>query len=717
MDLYVSVLAYFARRWIKVPVQILTWNYRTHNKCSRLQKNFQLPQATDNNHVGFVDAPTFGQMAQFFRHNLGFKLPLQSSSNFVSKGLPQPWQTLCKIFARCLTTRATGHDQPPVQIIHKLYCFINNVHVDYAKILWEGLHFSLTHPANLIPYLRFTKFIIDYYMTEHPDTLRRVHDNYHRVKHDDLIKNIFNSRKNKDRTGMKILDWMLTDEIKHTNHYRMYTAIFQVDVPMTQSQPIERQEPEPKTPIPTTAEIDVTNLHETIQISIATQRSLEDFKAKQNVEKVQEHIVDKEIENLLEGNDNVNVDEFMNNILNNQEDPGTRIEPRNHKESMEAELDADLVHVNSNEEEEESAEETLIGRRREKVNGIEETRNSPSSTPIRSPRNHNAPLSTDKEKLQELTVTDLTSSSFTPSSSSSPKPKTGCFKRCKSFIHHMGGCYGLLFGHLVKSFMLQKNFNKLSEMLYQALKEMIPSMVNKEVKKIAKRTVPVYVVEGLLLERQKYKDDVVAMIVVAIRKERQTLHAEVIYQVNDVVANHIPSQFEGITFATACRPSAIRTRDHDDYQDDDARPEGESSAKRYKTFEYGTYSVGTQEQLDEFYAWMEDAGTDDDDEVPDDKISQELVDEMSEEIDEDEIQNYLKNDIVWESRKERLTLPTLKKKAPVFFSCQRDPKAPPLTLMNQDLFYLKHENLGPKKYTLSLHKFHVVLFPDDDMEE
>ncbi|GJY36359.1 hypothetical protein Tco_0421737 [Tanacetum coccineum] len=186
-------------------------------------------------------------------------------------------------------------------------------------------------------------------------------------------------------------------------------------------------------------------------------------------------------------------------------------------------------------------------------------------------------------------------------------------------------------------------------------------------------------------------------------------------------------KFEGIIVATACRPSAILTRYHDDYQDDDDHPEGESSAKRQKTSECGTYSV-------------EDARTDD--EISDDKISQELVEEMSREIDEaklqkavnemliqrcnsgedhsyhlDEIQNYLKNDIVWESRKERLTLPTPKKKAPVFFSFQRDPKAPPLTLMNQDLLYLKHGNLGPKKYTLSLHKFLVVPFPDDDMEE
>ncbi|GJY13362.1 hypothetical protein Tco_0382671 [Tanacetum coccineum] len=58
----------------------------------------------------------------------------------------------------------------------------------------------------------------------------------------------------------------------------------------------------------------------------------------------------------------------------------------------------------------------------------------------------------------------------------------------------------------------------------------------------------------------------------------------------------------------------------------------------------------------------------------------------------DQTRNYVKSDIVWESRKERLNLPTSKKKALVVHSCQRDLKAPPMTLLNQDLFYLKHES-------------------------
>ncbi|GKE97346.1 hypothetical protein Tco_0020697, partial [Tanacetum coccineum] len=60
---------------------------------------------------------------------------------------------------------------------------------------------------------------------------------------------------------------------------------------------------------------------------------------------------------------------------------------------------------------------------------------------------------------------------------------------------------------------------------------------------------------------------------------------------------------------------------------------------------------------------------------------------------------------------------TPKKPTLVYHSCQRDPKAPPMTLLNQDLLYINYGNSGPKKYTLSLHKFHAVPFPNDDIEE
>ncbi|GJY84554.1 hypothetical protein Tco_0497930 [Tanacetum coccineum] len=268
----------------------------------------------------------------------------------------------------------------------------------------------------------------------------RVHDNYHGVKNDDLVKNIFNSRKNKEGTGMKIPGWMLTEEMKLTAHYQMHVAVFQVDVPMTQSQPIESTQgthrttsaprtpnpevtegessaqrkptmirfrvprrPDHETPIPIVVEVDITNLEEATQISIA-QRSLEDLEAQQNVEKVKEHRVDEELEQLLEGTENVDVDAFMDDVLNSQEDPDTRIETKIDKESPKAEKDADMMIIN-NEEEEESVGDEFELRMREKGKGIEETRDTPLTTPIRSPRTHIAPLSLDKETLQKLTIT------------------------------------------------------------------------------------------------------------------------------------------------------------------------------------------------------------------------------------------------------------------------------------------------------------------------
>nr|GFC46981.1 hypothetical protein [Tanacetum cinerariifolium] len=174
--------------------------------------------------------------------------------------------------------------------------------------------------------------------------------------------------------------------------------------------------------------------------------SLEDFKAKRNIEKVQEQIMDEELDHLLDGNENVDENAFMDYIFNNQEDLGTRIEPRGDKESPKAKINAHIVPISTNEEEEESPRDEFELKRRENGKGIEETRDTPPLTPIRSPRTPTASLFIDKNTLQELTVIteDAYSSSdkeklkesmiskpihsYSTPSLSSPKPKIVRFK-------------------------------------------------------------------------------------------------------------------------------------------------------------------------------------------------------------------------------------------------------------------------------------------------
>ncbi|GJY46537.1 putative ribonuclease H-like domain-containing protein [Tanacetum coccineum] len=106
-----------------------------------------------------------------------------------------------------------------------------NVHPDelyYAERLCEGLYYSLHHLTSSIPYPRFTKIIISHYMTCFPNISRRARNMYHNLQDDDIMKNIFNSGRHKDKVGMQIPDWMLTEEMKHTEHYRMYAEVFSI---------------------------------------------------------------------------------------------------------------------------------------------------------------------------------------------------------------------------------------------------------------------------------------------------------------------------------------------------------------------------------------------------------------------------------------------------------------------------------------------------------
>ncbi|GKF26050.1 hypothetical protein Tco_0081944, partial [Tanacetum coccineum] len=73
-----------------------------------------------------------------------------------------------------------------------------------------------------------------------------------------------------------------------------------------------------------------------------------------------EHLIAEEIENLVEGSENVENVEVNSSTLRQDDTQtilGTRLEPRSDKESLKVEITAELQPVNINEKEEESAED------------------------------------------------------------------------------------------------------------------------------------------------------------------------------------------------------------------------------------------------------------------------------------------------------------------------------------------------------------------------
>ncbi|GKD13828.1 hypothetical protein Tco_1198235 [Tanacetum coccineum] len=400
---------------------------------------------------------------------------------------------------------------------------------------------------------------------------------------------------------------MISEEMKHTEHYRMYVKVFELDVPLTQSQPTESTQGKHRTlsalrsPNPKMYKAESSALKQStvIHFRLLERRSirLTPPAPVPTVDKADEMILQDTLQNVI--------DDSL--LYRNDEPkiPDTRLEPRSDKESPEVEITNDkeveitndeeveitniVIPVNVNEEEEEITDEVYELKPKEKGKIIEESRSTPFPTPIRSPSIHTDFVSSDTKKLQELT-----------------------------------GRYTYLFEHLKARFLSRKSFDTLADHFQEVMVESLPTMT-------------------------KTKEEMERMIAKAILQERGNIHDEISLQIQKAIDNHIPSQVdtyhklhvELLSFAdvrgymsghilyvhpvqsqtpfvleqqyqlylsmkndpqlqqqyiaiwlalrmkfeslqvpqTTCRTSVVRPRDHDDPHDD-AHPEGENRAKR-----------------------------------------------------------------------------------------------------------------------------------------
>ncbi|GKC15686.1 hypothetical protein Tco_1012468 [Tanacetum coccineum] len=299
-------------------------------------------------------------------------------------------------------------------------------------------------------------------------------------------------------------------------------------------------------------------------------------------------------------------------------------------------------------------------------------------------------------------------------------------KKRKGILARMSRRYGYIFCHMRHLFMPKKDIEAISDVVHHTLKKVVRLMVDKTTNDIVKKNLSTIVAEAIRLEREMVKANIVAMVDEAVKKKHEHTRAELSLHVTNDVANHVPTQVDSFlqnymsnhilhvhpkeaasssipdlqrqlnlkmkddeqakrddlpiwlslmykfkrstTPIEPCRVVAIRTRDHEYHHDDDVCLEGESSAKRQKTFERGRYTTSI-----------------DDDEVPSEEVLPELLAEVSgKEMTTDDLQRIqnalnvmmrsqydsgeehqyhldqmkscIESQIVWESRKEDLTL-------------------------------------------------------------
>ncbi|GJR63677.1 hypothetical protein Tco_1505839 [Tanacetum coccineum] len=283
------------------------------------------------------------------------------------------------------------------------------------------------------------------------------------------------------------------------------------------------------------------------------------------------------------------------------------------KESLEEEITAEVQPVNVNEEEEESTEDDYELRRRDKGKEVEKIRNTPIPTPTRSPRIHSTLISSDTEKLQELTESDPKPSSSTPSSSlSNPNYllQTASYHCLIPRLDTSNDTRASLMNCKDSTIIcLSISRQEISSQSNDAITNHIPSQVDSSVKNyISGHILHVHPTQATLTSAQEQQHQLFLMMRDKHRLQQDDL----------LIWLALKYKFEILNVSnTPCRPSAVRHRDQEDPYDD-AHPDGG---------EYPSTS-GNQEQVDDFDFWTNSYATDDD-ELPIEKVSQELIEEMS----------------------------------------------------------------------------------------
>ncbi|GJV81365.1 hypothetical protein Tco_1517235 [Tanacetum coccineum] len=379
-------------------------------------------------------APANIQTIEAFMNRVGYQGVVDKVSAFYTKNLAQPWQTMFKVFNRCLTTRTSGHDQTKINILQLFHVVLNQTHVDYAALLWWDFMNNVFQKKEAIQYPRFIKLIVADLMKKLPNIPKRLEEDYHSIKDDVPLVSVYTTGNVLVR-GMLIPYALLTAKIKETDDFKEYETVFMmVDVLMNKPQSVvstqgtNRNTPRaPRTP--------------TVSAS-----PRESKKRKQTAEESKSY-----------------ASAFADTVLNdNDDETGSKLEPRSHKEHPE--------HVSDDDEIKKKDEE--VEKKKEVVEIVKETNVDDTSA------KKNKEVVTEKEvvAISDKTISEEFTDTVTPTTATSSKTPSTTTRQKKSFTlktRHLpesidGMCRrrGLIRSHIKTKFITREIFvEKIKEVI------------------------------------------------------------------------------------------------------------------------------------------------------------------------------------------------------------------------------------------------------------
>ncbi|GJU71199.1 hypothetical protein Tco_1262604 [Tanacetum coccineum] len=238
----------------------------------------QLPQVTTEK--PFVPPVKLITIQDIFKI-VGCEGPIPRSTSIYIKNLTQLWQTLFKVLNRCTTSRMSRYDQTKLNVLKMFHVILNKRHVDF-----------------------------------YPSIPKRVDEPYHNISDDTPISMMFTTGDLLAAIPLRIPDDLLTKDIRQIEAYKSMILITRFKNVTKKADPIIL--------VPTVPEIKYDQLTKAQQVSIVMDKSDKEVEAKENIATVEKAIMAEEVKKLVEGDDEVDEQTFVDSIIVSQEDLVTR---------------------------------------------------------------------------------------------------------------------------------------------------------------------------------------------------------------------------------------------------------------------------------------------------------------------------------------------------------------------------------------------------------
>nr|GEV08181.1 hypothetical protein [Tanacetum cinerariifolium] len=192
-------------------------------------QGYRVPDRLPNQ--DFIEPLSDEEMVPFIKE-LGYTGKCDMLSKIHTDQMHQPWRTFAVVINRCISGKSTCLDRLRPSRVQVLWGMFYKENVDFVTLLWEDFMFQEDNrdisPARKenMPYPRFTKVIINHFISKHKTISMRNKIKLHTIQDDRLLGTLKYVSKTKDyyKYGALIPEQMINQAIKNSKAYKIYLA-------------------------------------------------------------------------------------------------------------------------------------------------------------------------------------------------------------------------------------------------------------------------------------------------------------------------------------------------------------------------------------------------------------------------------------------------------------------------------------------------------------